>query len=154
VNGTYPVSLALTWGLVDVRDVADAHIAALETNAIRGRFIVASETMTMADMVAQMRTAGFTTGRLPRFDMSGPLGTAVLRWASRFQPAGTRSYLQTHLGRTPIFDNGKSRRELGIVYRSARSAVADTLQDLVRWGHIRAPRPMAGLPEPATPEQN
>ncbi|NJR13700.1 MAG: aldehyde reductase [Phyllobacteriaceae bacterium] len=143
VNGKYPMSMALTWGIVDVRDVADAHIAALENNAICGRFIVASETMPMSEMVAQMRSAGFSTGRLPKLDMSGPVGTAILRLASRFQPTGTRSYLQTHLGQVPAFDNGKSRRELGMNYRSARAAVADTLQDLVRWGHIPAPRDLS-----------
>jgi dihydroflavonol-4-reductase len=123
---------------VDVRDVAAAHVAALERPGAAGRFILASGTMTMAEVAARMRAAGYVQ-RLPRFDLSGRLGTALAKLASFAQPKGVGVYLRTHLGRHPRFDNGKSRRELGITYRSPDTALSDTLADLVRWGHIDPP---------------
>src|SRR5439155_222332 len=44
LNGTYPGIVNLTWGFVDVRDVADAHVRAMETPSARGRYICAGET--------------------------------------------------------------------------------------------------------------
>ncbi len=36
LKGTYPGIVGLTWGLVDVRDVAAAHIRAMETASAAG----------------------------------------------------------------------------------------------------------------------
>ncbi|MCU0831358.1 MAG: NAD-dependent epimerase/dehydratase family protein [Rhizobiaceae bacterium] len=140
VNGKYPALMALEWGFVDVRDVAVAHVAAMESQTARGRYILASGTMTMASVVETARTLGWgktkASGKLPALDLSGPVGTALMMFAARFQPAGVRSYLQTHLGRSPRFSNAKSIRELGLAYRSPEAAVRDALLDLERWGHI------------------
>jgi dihydroflavonol-4-reductase len=59
-----------------------------------------------------------------------------MRFASQFQPAGTGSYLRTHLGRTPRFDNSKIRNDFGITFRTSADSIADTLIDLAKWGHI------------------
>jgi dihydroflavonol-4-reductase len=53
------------------------------------------------------------------------------------RPAGTGSYLRTHLGKTMRYDNGRIRRELGLEFRPARAAILETVEDLVRWGHLR-----------------
>lgn len=139
-SGVYPATMALDWGFVDVRDVADAHIAAMEADAAKGRYICASANMDMADVVALMRAQGFAHTRLPRFNLDGPFGTRLMRLASHMQPAGVGSYLRTHLGRVPRFDNTKARRELGIAFRQPADSIRDTLADLVRWGHLPAPR--------------
>jgi dihydroflavonol-4-reductase len=136
--GAYPAILALDWGLVDVRDVAEAHIAAMERPGAQGRYLCASGQMTMAEVAGVMRAAGFS-GRLPRLNLSGPVGTALMKLVSRTQPQGVGSYLRTHLGRHPRFDTSKLRRDLGIVLRPPAESVRDTLADLVRWGHIAAP---------------
>ena len=45
-NGRIPAVIALEWALVDVRDVARAHILAMENPAAAGSYIVAAETRT------------------------------------------------------------------------------------------------------------
>lgn len=134
--GKYPAIMALEWGFVDVRDVADAHLAALDHPDASGRFICAAGNMTMAQIVALMRAEGYR-GKLPTMNLSGGLGTAVMKIASHAQPVGVGSYLRTHLGRTPRFDNAKIRTALGITFRTPERSISDTLADLERWGHIR-----------------
>ena len=137
--GTYPAIMDLEWGYVDVRDVAAAHVAALDPAVPQGRYICASSNMTMAEVVALMRAEGFGHTRLPRFDLSGGVGTALMKLMSYSQPGGIGSYLRTHLGRKPRFDNSRARDILGIAFRSPEDSVKDTLADLVRWGHLPAP---------------
>ena len=129
----------MEWGYVDVRDVAAAHVAALDPAVPQGRYICASSNMTMAEVVALMRAEGFGHTRLPRFDLSGGVGTALMKLMSYSQPGGIGSYLRTHLGRKPRFDNSRARDILGIAFRSPEDSVKDTLADLVRWGHLPAP---------------
>ena len=65
-----------------------------------------------------------------------PYGDFATRLFSYFQPAGTGSYLRTHLGKVPSFDNTKSREVLGLDYRAPAESVLDTVEDLKRWGHL------------------
>jgi dihydroflavonol-4-reductase len=135
--GKYPAVMALTWGFVDVRDVAAAHLAALDRPAASGRYLCIAGNLSMADVVALMRAEGYS-GKLPRLDLSGAFGTMLMKLASRTQPPGVGSYLRSHLGRVPRYDTAKSRRDLGLVYRAPADSVRDTLADLARWGHIPA----------------
>lgn len=77
IAGTYPAVMALTWGMVDVRDVADAHIAAMENNDASGRYVCASDTVTMAEVVDTMREAGWGHTKLPKLQLTGGLGTSL-----------------------------------------------------------------------------
>jgi dihydroflavonol-4-reductase len=138
ITGTFPAIMALEWGYVDVRDVADTHIAAMNTKQASGRYICAAENMTMTETVEFIRQSGYANAKLPKFDLSGPIGTAVARLISYTQPPGIGSYLRTHLGRVPRFDNSKVKTELGISFRPVRESIKDTLIDLAKWGHIPA----------------
>jgi len=135
LKGTYPAVMALTWGFVDVRDVAAAHLAAATRPGAEGRYLCVAGNLSMAECVALIRAEGYK-GKFPRLDLSGTVGTALLKLASVTQEAGTASYLRTHLGRVPRYDAGKSRRDLGIDYRPVEQTLRDTLADLLRWGHI------------------
>jgi dihydroflavonol-4-reductase len=138
VNGKYPAIMALNWGFVDVRDVADAHIAALSIPKAAGRYVCAADNLDMAEVVDVMHKCGYGHTKLPKISLTGSIGTALMKLASYTQPAGVGSYLRTHLGRVPRFDNAKISRELGIKFKSPRESIADTLADLSRWGHIPA----------------
>jgi dihydroflavonol-4-reductase len=140
MKGVYPAVMAIDWGFVDVRDVADAHIAAMNAPKGSGRYICAAANMTMAEVVTLMRTEGYGHTKLPKMDLSGSFGTGMMRLASHFQPMGIGSYLRTHLGRTPRFDNSKIRKQLGITFRTPSQSIAETLKDLTKWGHIPAPK--------------
>lgn len=138
LKGVYPGIISLTWGFVDVRDVAEAHVRALETPTASGRYLCAGETVTMRALVEKMTRLGWKQGhKLPSINLEGSLGSGLVRLLSHLQPRGVGTYLRTHLGRSPRYDNGKIQRELGLSFRSLEGTVADTLADLARWGHIQ-----------------
>jgi dihydroflavonol-4-reductase len=138
LKGVYPGVIGLAWGFVDVRDVAEAHVRALETPSAHGRYLCAGECVTMRALVAMMARLGWKKGhKLPSMSLDGPLGNRLVHVLSYLQPKGVGTYLRTHLGRVPRYDNGKIQRELGLTFRSAETSVADTLADLARWGHIQ-----------------
>ncbi|UXY23839.1 NAD-dependent epimerase/dehydratase family protein [Streptomyces cynarae] len=105
----------------DVRDVADAHIAAAEHPAAKGRYIVGAETMTsFHEMSRIIRTRYPRDPRLPR--------TALPHWPVRvLGPAFglTQDYIRKHLGIRFRVDNSRSVRELGITYRPIEETLLD-----------------------------
>lgn len=105
----------------DVRDVADAHIAAAENPEAKGRYIVAAETMTsFHEMSRIIRTRRPRDLRLPR--------TALPHWPVRvLGPAFglTQDYIRKHLGIRFRVDNSRSLHELGITYRPIEETLLD-----------------------------
>ncbi|OLZ74581.1 cinnamyl alcohol dehydrogenase [Streptomyces sp. IMTB 2501] len=105
----------------DVRDVADAHIAAAENPAARGRYIVAAETMTSFHEMARIILARHPRDlRLPR--------TRLPHWPVRILGPSfglTQDYIRGHLGIRFRVDNSRSVHELGLTYRP----LAETLLD-------------------------
>ncbi|GGK62815.1 NAD-dependent epimerase/dehydratase family protein [Streptomyces flaveus] len=105
----------------DVREVADAHIAAAENPDAKGRYIVAAETMTsFHEMSRIIRTQHPRDLRLPR--------TALPHWPVRILgPAFglTQDYIRKHLGIRFRVDNSRSVHELGVTYRPIGQTVLD-----------------------------
>lgn len=137
LKGTYPGVMNLTWGFVDVRDVADAHVRAVLTPSAQGRYIVAGDTIAMRDVVALLEEKGWGAGhKLPKLGLDCAVGDFAVRLSSYLQPKGVGSYLRTHVGRVPRYDTTKARSGLGIVFRPVNESILDTLDDLARWGHV------------------
>ncbi|MEU6507176.1 NAD-dependent epimerase/dehydratase family protein [Streptomyces sp. NPDC046942] len=105
----------------DVRDVADAHIAAAENPAAKGRYIVAAETMASFHEMSRIIRAHHPYDlRLPR--------TRLPHWPVRvLGPAFglTQDYIRKHLGIRFRVDNSRSIQELGLVYRSLEETLID-----------------------------
>ncbi|MET7472896.1 NAD-dependent epimerase/dehydratase family protein [Streptomyces sp. NPDC005648] len=106
---------------VDVRDLADAHIAAAETPDAHGRYILAAETMSsFHEMARIIRTRYPRDLRLPR--------TRLPHWPVRILgPAFglTQDYIRKHLGIRFEVDNRRGVRELGISYRPVEETLLD-----------------------------
>ncbi len=137
--GTYPGIMNLTWGFVDVRDVARAHVLAMETEGAKGRYLCAGETIGMRSMVQLLDEHGFREGyKLPKLGMDCAMGDFAVRLSSYLQPRGVGSYLRTHVGRVPRYDTSKIQRELGLSFRPVQTSILDTLADLARAGHLPA----------------
>lgn len=105
----------------DVREVADAHIAAAENPDAKGRYIVAARTMTsFHEMSRIIRTRYPRDLRLPR--------TALPHWPVRILgPAFglSQDYIRKHLGIRFRVDNSRSVHELGLTYRPIEQTVLD-----------------------------
>ncbi len=135
-KGVYPAIMAIEWGFVDVRDVAQAHVCAMTSDKAQGRYICAAETRTMAEVVDLLRQAGAAPKKLPKMRLDGAFGTALMKLASYAQPQGVGSYLRSHLGRVPHFSNAKIRADLGIEFRDVSATIVEAAQDLIRRGHM------------------
>jgi dihydroflavonol-4-reductase len=135
--GTYPGVMNLTWGFVDVRDVAEAHVRAVEKASAKGRYICAGDTIGMRAVVELLAKNGWGRGNeLPKLGMDCAVGDFAVRLSSYLQPKGVGSYLRTHVGRVPRYDTAKIQRELGMTFRPVETSILDTMEDLARWGHI------------------
>ncbi|MEJ8668241.1 NAD-dependent epimerase/dehydratase family protein [Streptomyces sp. MS1.AVA.1] len=106
---------------VDVREVADAHIAAAENPDAQGRYILAAPTMTSFHEMSRMIRARHPRDlRLPR--------TALPHWPVRvLGPAFglSQDYIRKHLGIRFRVDSSRSVNELGITYRPIEETVLD-----------------------------
>ncbi|HRI65459.1 MAG TPA: SDR family oxidoreductase [Polyangium sp.] len=136
VNGVYPGIMNLTWGFVDVRDVAKAHLLALGPKA-SGRYLCAAGTLPMREVVELMAKNGYDKYKLPKMGMDCAAGDYAVKLSSYLQPKGIGSYLRTHVGRVPRYDNSKIRNELGLQFRDVRTTILETLADLSAQGHIK-----------------
>ena len=137
LNGTYPAIMSLAWGFVDVRDVAQAHVNALGTSSAHGRYLCAAETRTMREVVELLRENGYADAKLPKLSFESRMGQKISYFVSYIQPKGIDTYLRTHLGKVPIYDNTKIRRELGLNFRPVDDSILETCADAVKWGHIK-----------------
>lgn len=136
MQGAYPAIMDLTLGFVDVRDVARAHVEALRSDNASGRYICAGETLHLREVVALLRDNGYAHTKLPTLGLDTAFGNKLMWLASFAQPKGIGTYLRSHLGRVPRYDNAKIRRDLDVTFRPARESILDTCRDFEKWGHV------------------
>lgn len=136
--GVYPGIVSLAWGVVDVRDLAVAHVLAMETPTASGRHIVAGETITMRALVELLRRLGYGEGtRLPSLGLDCAVGDYLVKLSTYTRSTGVGSYLRTHVGRVPRYDNRKVQRELGLRFRPIEDTIRDTMWSLTERGDLR-----------------
>lgn len=138
LSGGYPMIVSLDWAFVDVRDVALAHVAALELDEARGRYLCVARTLSMHETARVLREEGLTAGYpIPRLRLTGRVGDMLVRVYARTRSPGLRSYLGTHLGRSLSVDGSRITRELGVAYRPVRETLRDTIAYLEGAGHLQ-----------------
>lgn len=136
-NGRLPGILAIEWPFVDVRDVALAHVRAMENPVAKGRYVIAAGSRTMRQVVDLLRENGWGERyRLPTLSLDRGVGVTLSRFAAVFQPSELRSYMRDQLGGRMQFDNSKARRELDMEFMDVDRSILDTMDDLERWGHL------------------
>ena len=134
--GTYPMIISISWGFVDVRDVAHAHILAMENEKAKGRYLCTSETLGMVEVVSILREAGHSSYKLPKMKMTGRVGNAMVKILVSTQPKGVRTFIRTHVGRGVEYDNSKIRQEFGMTFRPVKETILAAVDDLLRWKHL------------------
>lgn len=120
-----PASVALTFPVVDVRDVAAAHVAAMQSPAAAGqRFICASETASMHQM-AEILRKHFPNRRVPRGVLPNWLAIAL----SYLDPS--LATVRSEIGRVWRVDSSRIRRELSWKPRSLEVMVIAMAESLI-----------------------
>ncbi|HHY50181.1 MAG TPA: NAD-dependent epimerase/dehydratase family protein [Alphaproteobacteria bacterium] len=130
-----PFAARVALNLVDVRDVAALHLAAMRTPGAGGQRYIASATpMTLVELIEALRAAfPAYARRLPRFVAPDWL----VRLYARVHPEA-RDHVR-ELGRVRRFDTRPAEALLGRPFITPRLAAAATAQSLVDFGLVRPP---------------
>lgn len=138
VTGGFGGILDLTFPIVDVRDVSEAHIRAMESDVAQGRYIcVADRLVPMREICEIAQSKGF---KPPMRDLTGSIVSTIIKLASHIVPGGDDGqYVRNHLGNPIIPKNEKIIKDLGLQFRDPVDIIKDTLDSLVKFGHLDAP---------------
>ena len=137
MDGALPGLPAISFGCVDVRDVADLHLRAMTDPAAKGeRFLaVAGDFVSVRDVAGILRRR---MGRAARRVPSRGLPDWVLRCVSLFD--STVRQVVPELGKSRNATSEKARRVLGWSPRTTEEAVVATAESLVRLGLLKGSR--------------
>jgi dihydroflavonol-4-reductase len=134
LDGAMPGVPRLTFGAVDVRDVADLHLRAMTHPAAKGeRFLaVAGDFLTMLDFAKILRARmGAAARRVP----TRQVPSWLVRLASLTDPQVKQ--IVPELGKPKNGTSAKARRLLGWEPRSNEDAIVATAESLVRLGLLK-----------------
>lgn len=135
MDGGMPGCLKLSFGVVDVRDVAELHIRAMTDPAAKSeRFLaVAGDFLSMLEIakVLKMRM-GESASKVPTRELPN--------WLVRILALRVRALKQTlpELGKRKNATNAKARRLLGWSPRSNEECLVATAESLLRLGLLKA----------------
>jgi len=140
MDGAMPGCPKLTFGVVDVRDVADLHMRAMTDPAANGeRFLAVAGNSTSTNFMSIQQIARVLKARLGTPARKVPtlqLPNWLVRLASLRDPAVKQ--IVPELGKRKDASNAKARRLLGWSPRSNEDAIVATAESLLRFGLLKA----------------
>jgi nucleoside-diphosphate-sugar epimerase len=119
-------------GVVDVRDVADAHLRAGFTPEAHGRYIVNAQSLTLREIGTILRRGFGQFYPFPRTTAPKPIVKALAPVLGL-----TRKFVDLNIGYPLKFDNSRSRTELGLSYRPVEQTVTEHFQQMLDDGVVR-----------------
>jgi nucleoside-diphosphate-sugar epimerase len=125
----------LRLGVVDVRDVARAHLLAASLPDAEGRHIVSNQVLSFPEIAALLRE--IYDGRYPIPTAAVP--KALIYLVGPFLGFSWR-YVHRNIGVPIAIDNSKSTRALGLTYLPIRRSLEDCIDQLDRMGLIKKRR--------------
>jgi dihydroflavonol-4-reductase len=132
-NGTTLFGVPPMWnGIVDVRDVADAHVAAALNPAAKGRYIVCGGTLSLLEMGKALTQKFGYRYPFPHFTVPK---TAFSLVAPIF--GHSRQFVKLNMGYPIYFNSQRSVKDLGIQYRNIRESVCEHFQQLLDDGIVK-----------------
>jgi nucleoside-diphosphate-sugar epimerase len=137
MDGAMPSCPQLSFGVVDVRDVADLHLRAMTNRAAKGeRFLaVAGDFMSIRDIARVLKQRlGAAARRVP----TRQLPNWLVRLAALRDPAVKQ--ILPELGKPKNATSAKAQRVLGWTPRSNEDAIVATAESLLRLGLLKESR--------------
>ncbi len=122
----------LVFGMVDVRDVAMAHLNALNPNVGPGRFILADKVRGFDDMARILRADFDDRFQIPKRGIP-----KFLFWLAAPSVGLDRKYVSRNANIRFSLDNHRSRDILGIDYRDVDTSVVEHFRQLVDQGAVK-----------------
>lgn len=126
LTGKFPAIPDFRFGIVDVRDVALAHVRALEREAAGGRHILNNHNAALTEIAGLLRSR-FPDRKTPKLKMPNALMYGIALFDKRL----TWGFLRRSLSIVRRIDSNKSKRDLGIDYRPIETTVHDTGQSFI-----------------------
>lgn len=135
-DGTMKAGLPdMGFGVVDVRDLAEAHLRAAFLPDAQGRHVISGHNTSFPDMAKQL---------VPTYGDRYPVPTRTLpKWlvwlfGPMMNDALTRRTISLNVGHPWKADNGKSVEALGMTYRPLSETMNDFFAQLVEAGEVKA----------------
>lgn len=113
----------LTFGFVDVRDVARAHMLAMNGSQAEGRYLLVERTANLLDVSSHLREAFGDRYKLPT-SMAPKWLLYLIGWTFGVKP----SFVRRNVGVPLKVDTSRSRTHLGLTY----TPLPETLEAMVR----------------------
>ncbi len=132
-NGMTLFGVPPMWnGIVDVRDVADAHILAALNERASGRYIISGGSLSLLEMGKILRQHfgqkfPFPRNQVPKtaFKFIGPLF------------GYSKDFIEKNMGYPIFFNADKSKKELGMSYRNIETSLTEHFQQLLDDGVVK-----------------
>ncbi len=127
LRGAYPAVPRVWLGVIDVRDVAEMHVRALETDLPSGgRYLGVADTIRPVDIGRTLRARLGPAGRkAPRHELPDFAVRLVALFDRRVRT------LVPGLGRPISFDSTRSQKALGMSFRPAEEAIVSLARSLI-----------------------
>ncbi len=133
LRGTYAFGMPrLYFGVVDVRDVALAHVRAAHIPGVKGRHIMCADTVDVLKFSEAIEARFPKKFKLPHMHL--PKGLMYIAGPFMGMPWKMTS---RNVGHPVYYDNRKSREELGITFRRFDETIGDHVEQMFNEGLIR-----------------
>jgi nucleoside-diphosphate-sugar epimerase len=131
LDRTVPALPSNGYSIIDVRDVADLHVAALEHPESAGERYLATAEYTPFPEVARILQAAYPDRRIPT--------AGVPDWIIRLiaMVGGPARQIINDIGNEKIFDGAKGEGLLGRKFIPAKQAILDTAESVIRLGLVK-----------------
>ena len=129
LNREIPFVVPMHISIVDVRDVAEAHVRALSQGKDAGRYLVVSGQMWFKEIARAIKEANPDLS-VPTRQVPYLLSLVV----SIFHPKISLSWARTHLGKRLYWDASPAERELGMEWKSPKESLLDTVPPVLENG--------------------
>lgn len=123
----------LEYGVVDVRDVARAHLLASLDPRANGRHLLVADTISMLGISRILRRKFGGRYPFPRMEVPKPL---VWLFGPLMGPV-TRRFISRNVGYRLRVDNSRSREQLGVKYRPVDSTFVEHFQQALDDGLLK-----------------
>jgi nucleoside-diphosphate-sugar epimerase len=122
------------FGVVDVRDMAEAHFKAAFTPEAQGRYIISGHNTDLLSLAEALRDKFGNDYPIPRKAMPKWLAWLV---APMVNKAMTRKIVSRNVNLPWIGDNSKGVRDLGMQYRPLKDSIVDFFQQMIDSGQLQ-----------------
>jgi nucleoside-diphosphate-sugar epimerase len=131
LNGSFRAGVPKLWlGIVDVRDVAAAHVRAINQHSAKHRYILVAESLKLLEISQRMNIAVLgIKDRLPKAETAKALIWLIAPWIGM-----SRAYVARNVGYPIYFNHARSQSELGLQYRNPSDTLNEHIAQIVADG--------------------